>query len=56
MKRAYTDYTYCTNNKCKNKCKRNIQYYQFEKNTNYSFCYFDENNCIERGSYYAKKC
>ena len=46
---AKTDYTYCVNDKCKQKefCARYEGNYIMHKHTLYSFCKLDEKNCIE---------
>lgn len=38
---AKTDYTYCVNEKCKNKCERHVDNYNFKEDELYSFCYFE---------------
>lgn len=37
---AKTDYTYCVNEKCKNKCERHVDNYNFKEEL-YSFCDFE---------------
>ena len=46
---AKTDYTYCVNDKCKDKdiCARYHKIYQFEQDRLYSFCNFNEKTCVE---------
>ncbi len=46
---AKTDYTYCVNDKCKEKdyCARYSGNYNFDENRLYSFCNFNLDNCIE---------
>ena len=38
---AKIDYTYCVNEKCKNKCERHVDNYNFKEDELYSFCYFE---------------
>lgn len=38
---AKTDYTYCVNEKCKNKCERHVDNYNFKEDELYSFCDFE---------------
>ena len=42
-KQANTDTTYCTSEKCKNKCWRHTDNYKFDENKNYWFM----SNCEE---------
>ena len=46
---ARLDYTYCVNKNCKEKliCARYFGNYEMKKDILYSFCFFDDNNCIE---------
>lgn len=47
---ANTDVTYCTSTKCKfrNICERNIENYNFNNESFYWFCEFDELECEKR--------
>ena len=47
---ANTDTTYCTNKKCKfkNICERSIDHYNFNTESLYWFCEFDELECEKR--------
>ena len=47
---AKTDYTYCTNSTCEQKdyCARYAGNYDFDNTRLYSYCNFNEENCIEK--------
>ena len=48
LKKAKHDVTYCVNDECDNKknCERHKNRWNFNKEENYCFAEFDENNCV----------